>query len=86
MEGRKIMAMKPVMWRRDVTVSPDAIDITVEGQKQILAVLKPDKVVPFVRVIKEEGCTYKLPLEVSIYLEGVEAVGVLPNVDVTVGK
>lgn len=86
LEGLKIMVMKPSEWKCDVTVSPNTIDITVKGQEQILAVLKPDKVAPFVRVIEEEGGTYKLPVEVSIYLEGVKTVGVLPNVEVTVGK
>lgn len=86
LEGLKVMVMKPYGWGRTLSISPDTIDITVEGQKQILAVLKPDKVVPFVRVIKKDDGVYKLPMEVSIYLEGVKVVGVLPNVDVTVGK
>jgi hypothetical protein len=86
LEALEIMVMKPTGWKRDVVVSPDMINVTVKGQEQILAVLKADKVVPFVRVVKEESGTYKLPVEVSIYLEGVEVVGVLPNVDVSVGK
>lgn len=81
-----IVVMMPAGWKREVTVSPDTIDVTVSGQKQIVAVLKPGKVVPFVRVVEDEGGAYKLPVEVKVYLEGVEVVGVLPNVDVTVGK
>lgn len=86
LDGLEVMVMKPVGYKREVTVLPDMINVTVKGQKQILAVLKPDKVVPFVRVVQEESGEYKLPVEVSIYLNGISIVGVLPNVDVTVGK
>lgn len=82
----KIMVMKPAGLDREVSVSPDTVDITVRGQKQILAVLRPEKVTPFVHVGDKEDGTYKLPVEVNIYLEGVKVKGVLPNVDVTIGR
>ncbi len=82
----KIMVMKPAGWGRAVTVSPDAINVTVKGQKQVLAVLGPERVVPYIHVTERGDGTYKLPVGVNIQLDGVELVGVLPNVEVKVGK
>lgn len=86
MKGLNIFAMTPPELKDNVTISPETVDITLKGQKQVLGALSAEKVVPFVRVNEQSAGMYRLPVELTIYTEGVEVLGVLPTVEVTIGS
>jgi YbbR domain-containing protein len=82
MKGLSINLMGPSELLRDVTIVPETVDVTVKGQKQLLAVLTKGQIMPFVHVGKTGK--YRLPVDVNVDLPGLRVVGDLPIVEVTV--
>ncbi len=69
---------------RDVAIVPETVDVTVKGQKQVLAMLTKSQLMPYVHIGKKGK--YRLPVEVNVDLPGVYVVGDLPSVEVTVRR
>jgi len=69
---------------RDVSIVPETVDVTLKGQKQVLAMLTKGQVMPYVYIGKKGK--YRLPVEVNVDLPGVFVVGDLPSVEVTVRR
>jgi YbbR domain-containing protein len=69
---------------RDVTIVPETVDVTVKGQKQVLAMLTKGQVMPYVHIGKKGK--YRLPVEVNVDLPGVYVIGDLPSIEVTVRR
>ncbi|MFC1672024.1 YbbR-like domain-containing protein [Planctomycetota bacterium] len=84
LKNLSINVMRPLGGAREVTVVPDAVDVTVKAQKKVLEELIPDQIEPFVRVDKEGK--YRLPVRVNVHKFGVRVVGELPSVEVTVRR